>query len=65
MVYRIWNEIRRLTASKPVIASISDAATSGGYQMAMGADAIVAENLSKTGSIGVTMSKKFFKAVHR
>lgn len=42
-----------MAASKPVIASMSDVAASGGYYMAMAADTIVAENLTLTGSIGV------------
>ncbi|KAM5571018.1 hypothetical protein ABKV19_011577 [Rosa sericea] len=49
----MWREIKLLAASKPVIASMSDVAASGGYYMAMAADAIVAENLTLTGSIGV------------
>lgn len=53
MVCRMWREIRLLAASKPVIASMSDVAASGGYYMAMAADTIVAENLTLTGSIGV------------
>lgn len=52
-VYRMWREIRLLAESKPVIASMSDVAASGGYYMAMAADTIVAENLTLTGSIGV------------
>jgi len=58
MVYRMWREIRLLAAKKPVVASLSDKAASGGYYMAMGADVIVAENLTLTGSIGVIMSKR-------
>lgn len=42
-----------MAASKPVIASMSDVAASGGYYMAMAAGTIVAENLTLTGSIGV------------
>ncbi|KAM1789337.1 hypothetical protein ACFX11_039499 [Malus domestica] len=53
----MWREIRLLAASKPVIASMSDVAASGGYYMAMAADAIVAENLTLTGSIGVVTGK--------
>lgn len=49
----MWREIRLLAASKPVIASMADVAASGGYYMAMGAEAIVAESLTLTGSIGV------------
>ncbi|CAJ2642007.1 unnamed protein product [Trifolium pratense] len=53
----MWREIRLLAASKPVIASMSDVAASGGYYMAMGTDAIVAESLTITGSIGVVTGK--------
>ena len=42
-----------MAGSKPVIASMSDLAASGGYYMAMGAQTIVAEKLTLTGSIGV------------
>lgn len=49
----MWREIKLLAAAKPVIASMSDVAASGGYYMAMAADAIVAEKLTLTGSIGV------------
>lgn len=53
----MWREIRLLAASKPVIASMGDVAASGGYYMAMGTGAIVAENLTLTGSIGVVTGK--------
>ncbi|PHU23923.1 Serine protease SPPA, chloroplastic [Capsicum chinense] len=49
----MWREIRLLAESKPVIASMADVAASGGYYMAMAAQAIVAESLTLTGSIGV------------
>src|SRR5262249_44416842 len=42
---------------KPVIASMSDVAASGGYSMPMPADAIVAEPSTLTGSIGVVLTK--------
>ena len=42
-----------MAESKPVIASMADVAASGGYYMAMAAGAIVAEDLTLTGSIGV------------
>ncbi|KAK2411466.1 serine protease SPPA, chloroplastic [Trifolium repens] len=54
----MWREIRLLAAKIPVIASMSDMAASGGYYIAMGANAIVAESLTLTGSIGV-VTKKF------
>lgn len=54
---RMWREIKLLAASKPVVASMSDVAASGGYYMAMGAGTIVAEKLTLTGSIGVVTGK--------
>ncbi len=49
----MWNEIQLTRKKKPVIASMSDVAASGGYYMAMGCDAIVAHPNTITGSIGV------------
>lgn len=53
----MWREIKLLSASKPVIASMADVAASGGYYMAMAAQTIVAEKLTITGSIGVVTGK--------
>ena len=51
----IW---RALEASgKPVVASMSDTAASGGYYISMGADRIFAEPGTITGSIGVVGGK--------
>jgi protease-4 len=49
----VWREVVRAGARKPVIASMGDVAASGGYLVAVGADAIVAEPSTLTGSIGV------------
>jgi protease-4 len=49
----IWREIRLTSAVKPVIASMSDYAASGGYYLAIGCDTIVAQPSTVTGSIGV------------
>lgn len=49
----VWREVVLARARKPVIASMGDAAASGGYLVAVGADAIVAEPSTLTGSIGV------------
>jgi protease-4 len=50
----IWSAIGQAKAKgKPVIASFSDLAASGGYYVASAADAIVADPGSLTGSIGV------------
>jgi protease-4 len=50
----VWNAAKRARAKgKPLIASFSDYAASGGYYVAAGADAIVASPATLTGSIGV------------
>jgi protease-4 len=49
----IWRAVRKVTERKPVVASLGDVAASGGYYVAMGANAIVAEPTTLTGSIGV------------
>lgn len=49
----MWREIVLTSKVKPVIASMSDYAASGGYYMAMGCDTIVAQPNTITGSIGV------------
>ncbi len=49
----IWREVERCRDKKPVVASMSDYAASGGYYIAVGADSIVAQPGTITGSIGV------------
>ena len=49
----IARAVRRLAATKPVIASFGDVAASGGYYVASGARAIYAQPTTLTGSIGV------------
>ena len=49
----MWREITLTGKSKPVIASMSDYAASGGYYLAMGCDTIVAQAHTITGSIGI------------
>jgi protease-4 len=51
----IWREAER--AKKPVVASLSDIAASGGYYIAVAADRIVAAPGTLTGSIGVVGGK--------
>lgn len=52
----IWRELEKIKeAGKPVIASFGDYAASGGYYIASGADRIVAQPNTLTGSIGVYM----------
>jgi protease-4 len=49
----IWREVVLAKAEKPVIVSMGDVAASGGYYISVGADTIVAEPNTITGSIGV------------
>ncbi len=49
----IWAAIEKVREAKPVIISMGDVAASGGYWIAMNADAIVAQPMTFTGSIGV------------
>lgn len=53
----IWRQVELLRKKKPVVVSMSDVAGSGGYYIAMGADAIVAQPGTITGSIGVVTGK--------
>ena len=53
----IWREVVLTRADTPVIASMSDVAASGGYYIAMPAQAIVAQPATLTGSIGVVAGK--------
>ncbi len=54
----IWREvIQARAAGKPVVVSMGDVAASGGYFIAMAADAIVAQPGTITGSIGVISAK--------
>ncbi len=49
----MWREVQLAKQVKPIIASMSSVAASGGYYMAMGCDTIVAQPNTITGSIGV------------
>jgi protease IV len=50
----VWREVVRARAEgKPVVVSMGNVAASGGYFVAMGADRIVAQPSTITGSIGV------------
>jgi protease IV len=53
----VWREVMLTRSVKPIVASMSDVAASGGYYIAMPAHAIVAEPATLTGSIGVVMLK--------
>jgi protease-4 len=49
----MWRAIQLLKKKKPVVVSMGGMAASGGYYMACGADYIVAEPTTLTGSIGI------------
>lgn len=57
----IWNELRNCT--KPVVASMSDTAASGGYYISMGAKKVYAHPGTLTGSIGVVGGKIALKGL--
>ena len=49
----IWREVELLRKEKPVIVSMGSYSASGGYYISSGADAIIADKMTLTGSIGV------------
>jgi len=51
----LFNSVKRLASKKPVVASLGSIAASGGYYAACGANKIVADPGTITGSIGVRM----------
>lgn len=60
----IWHAIENAKAKKPVVVSMSDVAASGGYYIASGANKIVAEPSTITGSIGIFMGKPVVKGFY-
>ena len=50
---QIWHEIQLLKKEKPVVVSMGGYAASGGYYISCGANKIVAEPTTLTGSIGI------------
>lgn len=56
----LYEEVKRLSDTKPVVVSMADVAASGGYYIAAPADKIVANGSSVTGSIGVRMEYLYF-----
>jgi len=53
----IWRATQEARKHKPVIVSMSDVAGSGGYYIAAGANRIVAQPGTLTGSIGVVLTR--------
>jgi protease-4 len=60
----IWRAVEEAKKKKPVVVSMSDLAASGGYYISMGANKIVAEPLTLTGSIGVYAYKPVIKGFY-
>jgi len=60
----IWREIGLAREAKPVVVSMGDVAASGGYYIAMGSSAIVAQPGTITGSIGVYGGKFSLKGLY-
>ncbi len=59
----IWRSVELAKQKKPVVVSMGSVAASGGYYISMGADAIVAEPATITGSIGVVGGKVAFEGL--
>lgn len=53
----IWRTTQTVRAAKPLIVSMSDVAGSGGYYISAGADRILAQPATFTGSIGVVFAR--------
>jgi protease-4 len=54
---RIYHEVTRVAEVKPVVAYLSNVAASGGYYIAAGAQTVVAQPQTVTGSIGVVSAR--------
>ncbi|MEM7008562.1 MAG: signal peptide peptidase SppA, partial [Thermodesulfobacteriota bacterium] len=53
----ICKKLEEISQTRPVVISMSDVAASGGYLLSLGADKIVADSMTITGSIGVVSGK--------
>ena len=60
----IWRAIESVKEKKPVVVSMSDVAASGGYYISAGANKIVAQPSTITGSIGVVGGKPVIKGFY-
>jgi protease-4 len=60
----IWHAVESAKAKKPVVVSMSDVAASGGYYISAGANKIIAEPSTITGSIGVVAGKPVMKGLY-
>jgi protease-4 len=60
----IWHAVEGAKVKKPVVVSMSDVAASGGYYISTGANKIVAQPSTITGSIGVFAGKPVLKGFY-
>jgi protease-4 len=60
----IWNAVEAAKAKKPVVVSMGDVAASGGYYISAGANKIIAQPSTITGSIGVLAGKPVMKGFY-
>jgi protease-4 len=60
----IWHAVVAAKAKKPVVISMSDVAASGGYYIACGANKIIAQPSTITGSIGVVAGKPVMRGFY-
>ena len=60
----IWHAVAAAKEKKPVVISMGDVAASGGYYIAVGANKIVAQPSTITGSIGVVAGKPVLRGFY-
>jgi protease-4 len=60
----IWHAIENAKPKKPVVVSMGDVAASGGYYISCGANKIIAEPSTFTGSIGIFAGKPVIKGFY-
>jgi protease-4 len=60
----VWHATQQARREKPLVVSFSDVAASGGYYVACGADGIVAQPGTITGSIGVLMVRPVIRRMY-
>ena len=60
----IWRAVEAAKAKKPVVVSMGDVAASGGYYISTGANKIIAQPSTITGSIGVLAGKPVMRGFY-
>jgi protease-4 len=60
----IWRAVESAKEKKPVVVSMGDVAASGGYYISTGANKIIAQPSTITGSIGVVAGKPVLKGFY-